>query len=147
MDSPSQKEQTFQNQQLTFLFTIEDLHLHQKFPGRVIQGDPESVQTLNRARKWLSSCQETHPLCRLDEMELPTRVLDVHSRCADGVVRLIDPRAECANYATLSYCWGTVGNLKSTAETIELHRSGIKIHTLPKTIRDAVVITQHFGLR
>jgi len=147
MDSSSQKEQTLQNQQLTFLCTIENLHLHQKFPGRVIQDDAGSLQTLNRARKWLISCQETHPLCRLDEMELPTRVLDVNSRCADGIVRLLDSRLACANYATLSYCWGTVGNLKSTAETIQLHRSGIKTHTLPKTIRDAVAITQYFGLR
>jgi Heterokaryon incompatibility protein (HET) len=80
-------------------------------------------------------------------MELPTRVLDVQSRRADGMVRLLDTGAERARYATLSYCWGTTGNLKSTTTTVGLHRSGIKIDALPKTVRDAVAVTQHLGLQ
>ncbi|KAI9868469.1 MAG: hypothetical protein M1813_005913 [Trichoglossum hirsutum] len=145
-DSP-RGNNVFEMGEVAFVVRNEDLPLHQKFPGRVIQDYPGTEETLNRAREWLNSCQETHPLCRLGEIELPTRVLDVRSRRADGMVRLLDTGAERASYATLSYCWGTSGNLQSTTATVGLSRGGIKIDELPKTVRDAVAITQHFGLQ
>ncbi|RYP76682.1 hypothetical protein DL771_001604 [Monosporascus sp. 5C6A] len=136
----------FEVGEVAFVVRNEDIPLHQKFPGRVIGDYPGTEETLNTAREWLDSCQKTHPLCHLGETELPTRVLDVHSRRADGMVKLLDTGAKRASYASLSYCWGTSGNLQSTMATVGLHREGIKIDALPKTIRDAVAVTQHFGL-
>lgn len=93
------------------------------------------------------SCQEKHPLCRFEEAQLPTRVLDVQSRMADTTITLVDSEGLSARYATLSYCWGLSGNLKTTKANIQAHRNGIKIDTLPKTIREAVITAQHLSLR
>ncbi|KAI5919262.1 heterokaryon incompatibility protein-domain-containing protein [Camillea tinctor] len=143
----SKNNDIFEVGEVAFGVRNEDSTLHHKFPGRVIEDDPGTEKTLSRAREWLTSCQDTHPHCRRSSTKLPTRILDVQSCRSDGMVKLLDTGEEHAIYATLSYCWGTSGNLLSTTKTVELHRQGIKTDTLPKTIQDAVVVTQFLGLK
>ncbi|KAK5989228.1 hypothetical protein PT974_10732 [Cladobotryum mycophilum] len=133
--------------EVSFLAHEDNFALRQKFPGRLIQNDPDHAKSLNRVFEWLDTCLKTHTACRFADVALPTRVLDLQSPCVDNMVVVKDTAGRRGEYAALSYCWGKTGNLKSTTATIEEHRRGIKVTSLPKTIQDAVVIAQHLGLR
>jgi hypothetical protein len=55
------------------------------------------------------------------------------------------------SYVALSYCWGT-GTGKAplyctTAENIESFKSGVDIHTLPKTFIDSILLCRHLGVK
>jgi hypothetical protein len=52
-----------------------------------------------------------------------------------------------ARYVTLSHCWGGRVNLATTTETLETHKKGIPLPTMPKTFADAVEITRRLGIR
>jgi hypothetical protein len=47
----------------------------------------------------------------------------------------------------LSYCWGPSAPLKTTTANLEQHRQGIPFDDLPKTLQDAVTVTQGLGIR
>ncbi|KAF1968012.1 HET-domain-containing protein, partial [Bimuria novae-zelandiae CBS 107.79] len=75
---------------------------------------------------------------------LPTRVIRVGS--AREEPRLYVSNNECANYVTLSHCWGGVKPLITTTDTLEARTTCIPYDTLPKTFQDAVMITRSLGV-
>lgn len=48
---------------------------------------------------------------------------------------------------TLSYCWGSSVNLRTTKDTLAAHREAIPLDAFPSTLRDAVLATRELGFR
>ncbi|KAL5603055.1 hypothetical protein FOBRF1_010588 [Fusarium oxysporum] len=82
----------------------------------------------------------------------PTRLIDVDTN-DPSIVRLIVTAEDLhkdfiPKYLTLSYCWGsTNGHAKTTRATIAARREGIAVHSLPKTIQDAIQLTRLLKFR
>ncbi|KAK2677087.1 Heterokaryon incompatibility [Fusarium oxysporum f. sp. vasinfectum] len=82
----------------------------------------------------------------------PTRLIDVDTN-DPSIVRLIVTAEDLQKdfipkYLTLSYCWGsTNGHAKTTRATIAARREGIAVHSLPKTIQDAIQLTRLLKFR
>ena len=98
-------------------------------------------------RRWLEDCLNKHPSCpRGSTPKLPRRVLDVGAD--NSTIRLHESlKNEKAQYATLSYCWGSgVQQLTTTTSNLHDHMLALPRH-LPKTISDAVEVCRKAGIR
>lgn len=60
---------------------------------------------------------------------------------------MYESQGEEASYCALSYCWGGGANLKTTSNNFRSHAVGIELATLPKTVRDAVILTRALGIQ
>ncbi|KAG4437975.1 hypothetical protein IFR05_006556 [Cadophora sp. M221] len=105
-----------------------------------------SEEAVDRARGWYKDCRGKHSNCRRIASPLPKRVLDL-AQAATGVVVLYESEGEIAEYATLSYSWGTALPLKTLRSNIEQHRKGLAVESLPRTLRDAVHMSQLLDFR
>ncbi|KAG7417729.1 hypothetical protein Forpe1208_v005149 [Fusarium oxysporum f. sp. rapae] len=82
----------------------------------------------------------------------PTRLIDVDTN-DPSIVRLITTAEDLhkdfiPKYLTLSYCWGSTNeHAKTTRATIAARREGIAVHSLPKTIQDAIQLTRLLKFR
>lgn len=105
------------------------------------------------ANKWLNECSVKHSICRrLDEKPrpwYPARLLDVGQ--LDGAwdvrLRICATEPPTGSYLSLSHCWGSARLLKLKFKNIELMKAGISLGALPKTFRDAVLITRKLGVQ
>lgn len=112
--------------------------------GPHIPKTSNSEGCLTLAKAWLDDCVRNHPQCesRLALM-LPRRVLDVK----DGQLKLFLPEdGRRGHWVALSHCWGKTNTFKTTPSTLESHRRGIEWASLPKTFKDAVVVTRALGV-
>lgn len=128
-------------------------------PERRQQDIEHLVQEL--INPWMDACLAgtgNHENCSLREMGLssgfwlPTRLIDVESSSND-TIRLVTtedelPRDSQPKYMILSYCWGK-GNepAKTTRANLEERKRAIDTLVLPKTIQDAIHLTQLMGIR
>ncbi|KAM0421340.1 hypothetical protein ACHAPT_010871 [Fusarium lateritium] len=83
-------------------------------------------------------------------LSYPTRLIDVgHDQTS--TVRLVVPGEEFPtqkpNYFALSYCWGLGNDPAKTTRNIEARRQAIDTAKLPKTIQDAIKLSQLVGVR
>jgi hypothetical protein len=62
-------------------------------------------------------------------------------------VRLVDNDSTTREHICLSYCWGTSKTFTTTSRSLRLRMSRIKFDILPRTFRDAVIITRRLGKR
>jgi Heterokaryon incompatibility protein (HET) len=99
-------------------------------------------------QKRLKVCQERH-LCSTNSIPyLPTRVIDVGSATSKQPLHLrVSQKDEKAHYAALSYCWGGKQRVTTTLATIDAYMKRLPASTLPKTIQDAIKVTQKLGIR
>jgi hypothetical protein len=101
------------------------------------------------ARKWVNDCVQSHKTCSENTVsELPTRILDLTSRCATSLALIESrdgPTKGC--YATLSHCWGAAHFISTKRETLEKHKTSIEWDELPKTFQDAIVVARALGIR
>lgn len=110
---------------------------------------PSNTGHINVAKlswSWLKNCQENHALCRKDRNPSfkPKRVLLLGTYVGDHP-RLV---AGCANYATVSYCWGSSPHvLKLTADNMEEFSKGIPLERFPLTLRQAITTAKRLGIR
>ncbi|KAM7212198.1 Heterokaryon incompatibility protein (HET) domain containing protein [Rhypophila decipiens] len=89
------------------------------------------------------------------KMRLPTRLIDLGpSSEKSGHVRLIETcnlaaplAAELYRYIALSYRWGEGNRLLTTKATYSQRQTAIEVESIPKTIRDAVLVTRRLGIR
>jgi hypothetical protein len=80
----------------------------------------------------------------------PQRVIDVGTGDDSQVPRLIlstDLGNTEQRYITLSYCWGTSGNLVTTTSNLYERQSELAIDDMPKTLKDAISITRRLGVQ
>jgi hypothetical protein len=102
---------------------------------------------------WFNKCLTTHVRCNVNRNHpvwYPTRLLDLGIAGASyHSVRLMHSAEEAMSgpYVTLSHCWGRSQFIQLNRSTSSVLRSGIPVDDLPKTFRDAVVITRRLGIR
>ncbi|KAF2489412.1 HET-domain-containing protein [Lophium mytilinum] len=113
---------------------------------RDVSEDSSSPEALALAQGWLKDCLSGHPACpAYVESSLPTRVLQVGSDTMNP--RLHVTNGALGKYAALSYCWGPPPHhWKTTPSTLEDRTTSISLTELPKTLRDAVIITRELGI-
>ena len=121
-----------------------------------VRGQNPSLETLlDLSRRWLTTCCAEHKECGpqtgIESAYLPTRLLDVGEQ-GQQTIRLVHSKdisdKHTAEYVTLSYCWGRRDDAACTTKQNMAERlTAIGVNTLPKTLQDAVVITQAFGVR
>ena len=109
--------------------------------------DYNCEQAYDIACRWLGECFIYHNLCPKDvEVPLPTRVIDIGNATRDP--RLLVPRPGArSRYLALSYCWGEGQPLTLTEERLRNLPVLFPLKTLPRTLRDAIVIARHLGFR
>ncbi|KAH7393733.1 heterokaryon incompatibility protein-domain-containing protein [Cadophora sp. MPI-SDFR-AT-0126] len=102
---------------------------------------------------WIMSCAQRHPECRVpnaDKKWIPSRLIDVGTVEHSGydphlVITNKDPAVSQPPYVTLSHRWQenmptlTINNLESLETRLP--------EALPKTFRDAILLTRELGLR
>ena len=75
-------------------------------------------------------------------------MIDIGTQSPSRIAKLRwTEEGEVGNYIALSYCWGGKQSFTATKRTVQDFTDGIPISKLPKTIRDAIVVTQELGLR
>ncbi|KAH8802464.1 heterokaryon incompatibility protein-domain-containing protein, partial [Xylogone sp. PMI_703] len=113
--------------------------------------DTTSASAFQRASAWLVDCLTNHDCVVPDPDYLPRRVLDVSPLSWDDEdrIRLVEESPEVGPYAALSYCWvsGLTGMVQTSKANKIMHCQGITLQSLPKTIRDAVLVCRGLGLR
>jgi hypothetical protein len=100
-------------------------------------------------RSWIQTCQKNHQSCVApgNNTFFPTRLLDVRK----SAIRLVDGqdlKPSDAGYVALSYCWGSTmpKSGKTMLDTLSARRAGIEFALLPKTLREAIVVTRSLGI-
>jgi hypothetical protein len=93
---------------------------------------------------WMKECSE-HGCRPQVDVRLPKRVIEISS---DPSVppRLFTTNNAVGRYVTLSHCWGNIDTVRLTKETISEMHSSINFESLPRTFRDAIVISRNLGL-
>lgn len=140
---------------------------------RPLAKSSSSEQTFSLIRDWITSCVDGHEKCQLgytyeelqnageadDEparlrakyseefVQLPTRLIDVESFRED--VRLVESASfgNRGRYIALSHVWGKTKHFKTESTNFDKHRTRILFDDLPKTFRDAVLVTRTLGLQ
>lgn len=113
-----------------------------------INDTPDCERAFKLARSWIYQCLHHHKECaRSRQVTLPPRVLDVG--LPDGSQRpcLVDGKGKKGEYLTLSHVWGGNTYGLTTAANMKERESEISPSSLPKTFRDAIVITGNLGFR
>ncbi|KAL4814505.1 heterokaryon incompatibility protein-domain-containing protein [Aspergillus spinulosporus] len=121
--------------------------------GRIISSrtpnpSPSSEESFRKVKGWVSDCNQNHPSClqniRLLSV-LPRRLVEIREK---GFLRLRESSlGEQGQYVALSYCWGGSQKFQTTKATITERQNGFYIAELPKTIWDAIQVTQGIGLK
>jgi hypothetical protein len=97
---------------------------------------------MNRVKQ----CNE-HPTCSAELPPLPARVIDVGDEVNGYCVKLSEMEGETGRYICLSHCWGKVDQFTTTKASFATHKTNINYNHLPKSFRDAIVITRLLGIR
>lgn len=83
-----------------------------------------------------------------DVVDLPTRVLYIDSISPQLDVKLVESKGMKGKYCALSHCWGPEHkrSLCTTKGNLEEHHISVPSDKLPKTFKDALVITKGIGI-
>lgn len=108
-----------------------------------------NVQLVN---SWIQNCYENHPDCAKGHIKqpLPTRVICVEASSQSTIDRIsiLETKGHLGHYSTLSYCWGQgPHDYKTTSQNIGGRKNGIYLVHLPKTLRDAIIVTRKLGIK
>ena len=114
----------------------------------------EIDQICSLVRSRLHDCITTHVECGPSsgpgaEPRLPTRVLYVKNATSyDHSVRLVETYGATGAYCALSHCWGPIDRqpIRTLKRNIHTHYSGIPLTALPRTFREAVILTHGLGI-
>jgi hypothetical protein len=112
------------------------------------------IQQFNLLRQWTQLCDHTHS-CLLNRINskvignVPTRLVYVGSDI-NPKMHLVDTRKYVADkYVALSHCWGVLSERDKfclyTYNKKKLEQT-IPFDSLPKTFRDAVIVTWNLGI-
>ncbi|KAI9162819.1 HET-domain-containing protein [Paramyrothecium foliicola] len=102
--------------------------------------------------EWLTDCNTKHSDCRKSEPPLlPTRLIDVGDHATSYPPRLIETiPGDSGTYVALSHCWGPNQNyqtLHSNLCAMKGELIGFDTPDMPKTFKDAMVVTRALGFR
>ncbi|RFU32519.1 hypothetical protein B7463_g3829, partial [Scytalidium lignicola] len=105
--------------------------------------------------EWLRECDAEHPGCKAQsslsqKSVLPMRLLDVNQNGSIEYMVLVRTGTvrESLKYLALSHCWGNDHMpMRTTKQNVVDHENGLRINSLPRTFRDAVIITRLLGYK
>ena len=109
-------------------------------------------------RRWIDDCISSHEECSLslqgsmglktDVQRLPKRLLSLGGTPALPIIRLQENNKAFGRYVALSYCWGTASSTHHilTRNKVEDMRKNIEFQALPRTYRDAIIVTLALGI-
>jgi len=106
-----------------------------------------SDATFLLAKYWVQKCLKHHKECckaQLLTTQWPTRILEVGPKEGIRLVVTSD-LIQKPEYLTLSHCWGGASISKLVSGNISLFQENIQLDSLPKTFRDAILITRRLG--
>jgi hypothetical protein len=109
---------------------------------------PASPEHFTLLQQWLHVCDSKHKFChrehRKGSLKMPTRLLDVGE-----TLRLIDSATiDTERYVALSHCWGFGSEKFCTDKSNITQRStSIDLREMPRTFRDAVIVTRGLGIK
>jgi hypothetical protein len=136
-----------------FFFYHDTLWLTISLATPMSSDTTSSTESIRVARDWLHNCFEHHPGCKRSDLRVswyPTRLLYLGETSNDDTnVRLIHTAQDIPTgpYMTLSHRWGSVDILKLTRATMPVFCNTIVLEDLPKTFRDAIIVTKTLGIR
>ncbi|KAH7077394.1 heterokaryon incompatibility protein-domain-containing protein, partial [Paraphoma chrysanthemicola] len=114
----------------------------------------DAFEVLQQARGWIHQCQDHHTKCRARDSDaegsgfVPTRLIRVNT--VDGVLKSVRLREHGeidskSKYLTLSHCWGAAKSILLEQNSLTKFRSAIPLAQLPKTFKDAMLVTTQLG--
>ncbi|KAH7927028.1 HET-domain-containing protein [Leucogyrophana mollusca] len=121
-----------------------------------IHGVLSTWADLALARRWVRECVEEHrdcgatpPMAAAIVLHASTRFIDVHLK---RLVQITDIIGAPVEYVALSYVWGGDHQTLTTSRNLEIFSRRLPIDTdpanrLPKTVRDAMLVTRALGYR
>lgn len=114
-----------------------------------------SQALLQNIQNWQEYCVKSHHDCQRIQLHikrLPSRILHVEGADVSGVLRLQEAGSipQNADYVTLSHAWGRQDSGKASYQVLERKTlakffAEISLQDLPKTFREAVIITRRLG--
>jgi|SRR5690242_8794159 len=127
------------------------------FPQKWLHpSNTSSLASTQRIFQWLRECTSTHRTCRqadqrsgkfgedVTESLPPKRILEI----IGSQVVLKNNAMSREPYVCLSHCWGKKGvPFKLEHSNFGMLQNGVRISTLPRTFRDAVLVCLRLGLR
>lgn len=123
----------------------KDLHFPQ---ATNVNRDITLSSSLTRLRAWLNLCEREHRECDADSgSQLPTRTLLISDNRGRDVALIEHEKGTVGRYATLSHCWGGQLAFRTTQQSIDEYKSGIRSNDLPETFRDAVELCAALGVK
>ncbi|KAF1973295.1 HET-domain-containing protein [Bimuria novae-zelandiae CBS 107.79] len=112
-----------------------------------------TIEGLDSILPWLHNCDENHPQCSTSSTWIPTRLIEIGSLQQDSppFIRLVSAQGLSVTevrYTALSHCWGSKGQpFVLTKDHLHVFQRQIPFETLPKTFRDAILVTYKLGLK
>ncbi|KAI0417942.1 heterokaryon incompatibility protein-domain-containing protein [Xylaria grammica] len=110
-----------------------------------------SEKAFAQVRNWLQDCIHNHTQCsRITSQFSPTRLIKIRIHQDERLIQLKESREieeKDMRYAALSYCWGGEQNVCTTKSTFHTFQMRIDFQSLPKTIQDAVIVTEKLGIQ
>lgn len=97
------------------------------------------------ASTWMIDCFN-HKLCRETIGSLPTRVIYIDENPSIAP-RLVEPKGQIAAYATLSYCWGKMGQFQLKKANHLQFLNALPVQMLSKTTKDAIRVTRALSIK
>lgn len=104
---------------------------------------------LKRIKFFLRYCTQRHKLCKSETLPIPAkRVLDLSS-LSTGIVRLVETSGIVKPFMALSHCWGPPSRhpLMTRRATLEEHKTGIALSSLPQSFRDAIKVCSQMDIQ
>jgi len=112
-----------------------------------------SNESLNLIDRWFTECVRNHELCKdrrgQGDHPSPRRLVDVGTQQQGRIhLHMIENKQNFNDeYITLSHRWGSIHQLTLTKDTVNELVAGIAPEILPKSFKDAIMITQQLGIR
>ena len=115
--------------------------------ARELENNLNSEAAFQQIWKWLKEC-ESHESCLPTRAHrLPTRVIEVSPESTPETPRLLVTNGLSGQYAALSYCWGVNQAGVTNLDNLESHLQKLNMHSLSRTLQDAIVTTRHIGIK
>jgi hypothetical protein len=113
---------------------------------RPLNESPGSMVSIGWVQHQLQHCKERHEKCRKQRsltLSMPTRLIAVESSGNIDVHLEELAGGKTESYVALSYCWGSgQENIMTTRANLLERLQKISFETLPKTIKDAIIVTR-----
>jgi hypothetical protein len=130
--------------------SLNFLDLQQYLPHTIgnSQSNTSSSTSLQHVSRWMSQCLQDHSDCNKGRTDWwPTRLIHISDNPSQPMIQLIETleTQPSGRYVALSHRWGSARFLQLTQENLKEMKRGIALRDLPKTFRDAIMITRQLG--